>query len=311
MNESVNNIKELLQEKILLSDIIYQQQELNNLSNADIKKISHEVNELKQEKILRDDAELLSSRKPSKNKTVYLSCIAALGISLVFFSIGNIDDPSDSIKSGYIIQNLRGDTIDTWLSWQIPPDKEIYVNVVKNKHLTEERLNLVRSTIMSEEVLDIDDSLQHKGLEGTYSQYYTGWIGALNAISEHTSNTIPTKIKVISEDRNIGDIVIILTDDTSGDGYSGFTKSIADEINNQILKSEITIYNIGKLSDQELLTISRHEFGHALGLAHSTAPEDLMHPQILTNYPYISECNLDAIKELYDGHKNGEVICQS
>ena len=54
-----------------------------------------------------------------------------------------------------------------------------------------------------------------------------------------------------------------------------------------------------------------HEFGHALGLAHSTAPEDLMYPTIETNFPYISECDIDAMKALYDGGNTSEVICRS
>lgn len=95
------------------------------------------------------------------------------------------------------------------------------------------------------------------------------------------------------------------------DGYSGFTKSIADESQNQILKSEITIYEVDKLSNAQFEAILRHELGHALGLAYSTAPEDLMHPTIETEFPYISGCNIDAIVSLYDGGKKSEVICEN
>ena len=54
----------------------------------------------------------------------------------------------------------------------------------------------------------------------------------------------------------------------------------------------------------------RHEFGHALGLAHSTAPEDLMFPTITTSIPFISECDVDAITSLYNGNRQSEVMCE-
>jgi len=45
--------------------------------------------------------------------------------------------------------------------------------------------------------------------------------------------------------------------------------------------------------------------------AHSTAPEDLMYPTIETNFPYISDCDIDAMEKLYDGGNTSEVICES
>ncbi len=55
----------------------------------------------------------------------------------------------------------------------------------------------------------------------------------------------------------------------------------------------------------------RHEFGHAMGLAHSTASEDLMHATIQTDYPYISQCDIDAITGLYNGDQRSQVVCQN
>jgi predicted Zn-dependent protease len=65
------------------------------------------------------------------------------------------------------------------------------------------------------------------------------------------------------------------------------------------------------MSTAALETVIRHELGHALGLAHSTAVEDLMHPTIETNFPYISDCDVDAMVGLYDGGNTSDVICET
>ena len=214
------------------------------------------------------------------------------------------------MQSGYVIQNLRGDTIDTWLSWRLVDGSTLNVNLVDGQKYPD-KIDIVKSVILSEESIEIDDSLLHKGPKGTTSTYYVGWAGALADVAKNpTEFYIPSKFNLIESQRGEGDITIKLTSQSSGDGYSGFTKSIADDAQNQILKSEITIYEVDKLSKAQFETILRHEFGHALGLAHSTATEDLMYPTITTDYPYISECDVDAIILLYNGGEKSEVICE-
>jgi predicted Zn-dependent protease len=61
---------------------------------------------------------------------------------------------------------------------------------------------------------------------------------------------------------------------------------------------------------EELKTIVRHELGHGFGLAHSSAPEDLMYAEIKTEYPYISECDISAIEKLYNNLQESRVICE-
>jgi len=131
------------------------------------------------------------------------------------------------------------------------------------------------------------------------------------AAKTETTLYVPAKFKVIESASGEGDITIELTNQMNADGFSGWTNSIADASQNQILKSRITIFSVNNLSTAALETVVRHELGHALGLAHSTAPEDLMYPTIETNFPYISDCDIDAMEKLYDGGNTSEVICET
>jgi predicted Zn-dependent protease len=186
----------------------------------------------------------------------------------------------------------------------------LVVNIIDGEKYPD-KAEMAKQVILSEKSIEIDNSLLHKGLEGTSSLYYVGWSGALaKAFENITKFYIPNKFEVIESSRGEGDITIHLTNTRNGDGYSGFTNSIADDSQNQILKSSITIYDVDKLSNVQFEAILRHEFGHAVGLAHSTAPEDLMYSIMVTNYPYISDCDIDAIVLLYDGGKSSQVVCE-
>ena len=242
-----------------------------------------------------------------KAGTIVICVIVSLVIFNTYVSLIKSDYTPTELKSGYVIQNLKGDTIDTWLSWRLVDGTTLNVNLINGEKYPN-MAQIVRDVILSNESIEIDNSLLHKGLKGTTSAYYVGWAGAL-ANTMNSKFYIPHKFNIIESSGGEGDITIKLTSQSSGDGYSGFTKSIADDAQNQILKSEITIYNMDKLSKAEFETILRHEFGHALGLAHSTATEDLMYPTITTQYPYISGCDIDAIELLYDGGKKSIVTC--
>lgn len=242
--------------------------------------------------------------------TIVICTIVSLLIFTTYVSLTKSDLTPTELKSGYIIQNLKGDTIDTWLSWRLVDGSILNVNLIDGKKYPD-KAEIVRTVLLSEEAIDIDNSLLRKGPKGTTSTYYVGWTGALASASKiPTEFYIPQKFNIIESSRGEGDITIKLTSQSSGDGYSGYTKSIADDAQNQILKSEITIYEVDKLSKAQFETILRHEFGHALGLAHSTAPEDLMYTTITTDYPYVSDCDIDAIVSLYDGGKKSEVTCE-
>ena len=258
--------------------------------------------------------------KKLRSKSLLIITVVILQLFSLIFLVTGFDliqqselvntNPVSELKSNYIIQNLKGDTIDTFLSWRLVENDVLHVNIV-NAHKYPEKIDIIKDVILSTEAIEIDNSFTHKGPKGSTSTYYLGWVGALEKSSQTpTSFYIPKKLVVIDSATGAGDITIKLVNHRSGDGFSGWTKSIADESQNQILKSEITIYDVENLTDNQLSAITRHELGHALGLAHSTAPEDLMAPTMTTEFPYISPCDIDAIVSLYNGEKLNQVECK-
>lgn len=330
MSDDENHkIKELEQEKKILKKInnsISENSKKSELEkeelSKELEKLRHHSKEVEMTKRLLKKSISKEEQKNQKLSRKHILSMAGAAIVIAAISVGYsllvVDlvgqeyrvDNIGEVKSSYVIQNLRGDTIDTWLSWRLVEGTILYVNVIDSQKYPE-KMDIIKEVVTSDEAIEIDNSLLHKGPKGTSSLYYVGWAGALaEASKKPTEMYIPAKFEIIESQRGEGDITIRLTNMRSGDGYSGFTKSIADDSQNQILKSEITIYDVGNLSKAQFETILRHELGHALGLAHSTAPEDLMHPIIETEFPYISECNVDAIVSLYDGGKNSEVVCE-
>jgi hypothetical protein len=278
----------------------------------------HKNHELEQEKeiyssILNEYKKQFLRANKKQMMWIFIISIMFSVILIIFYLyfLSGIEPVSEHHKSLYLIQNLRGDTVNTWVSWKKFGNGLFHIHVQNSQYATKERLDVIIDVIMSRQKLEIDDSLLHKGPKGTRSVYYAGWYGALNSISDDTKFTIPKNLHFhVDDEIPTGDIMINLTDLSNPDGYSAYTKSIVDSENHQILKSTITVYNIDKISLEDLKTLVLHEIGHGFGLAHSTAPEDLMAPVIATDYPYISECDLDAIHHLYDGGESSNVVCE-
>ena len=316
MTEKTHKNNEREQEKLLREKIdekyenkIKELTEGKKLSDKERKEILQENLLLK--KISKNETESLTS---SKKKLYSIVIIAVLSIAVIFagsmFYVTENIENTISPTSSYIIKNLRGDTIDTWLSWRIPQGQPLVVNIVNAEDYSEEKIKIIQDTILSKQTIQVDNSILGKN-PGT-SLFYLGWVGALESISElDTKYYIPREIQVIKSTEGEGNITILLTDEVNGDGYSGFTKSIADETQNQILKSEITIFDASSITNADLEKLLRHEFGHAIGLAHSSAIEDLMYPTIEMEYPYISQCDLSAIESLYDNGGSSIVICEN
>jgi hypothetical protein len=280
---------------------------------------SKKSRELEQEKILLEGA-LHDSEKHERriHKKHYIS-IAVIAVSVsvgfVVYSyyenqvlINTTSHLLGNYNSNYVIQNLQGSVVNTWVSWDLVQGQVLHVNIVNDANLPEDKINAIKDAILSNGTVTVDNSLINEGPSGS-SIRYTGWVGALANLENDPAATsyIPQKFNITENSNGAGDIVITLTNDENPDGLSGLTKSIAD--GNQVLKSKITIYVASSLSADQLSAITRHEFGHALGLAHSTDPEDVMHATIQTNYPYISGCDIAAIKGLYEGDERSQVIC--
>jgi len=317
----LENEKTKLEAQILTTDKIHELEKSNIKLQTQLTFESQNLLELKQERYS------LTEKADSKEKTSfvmmkkYYMTIAIAGLIIGGF-VGaftlyqdSIDDDymmlvGEHAKSKYLVQNLRGDTLATWFPWMLAENQALHVNILDNNLATQERIDVIQNSIRSEEILDIDNTLTHKVSEKTTSTYYKGWSGALQiAAQKNTELQIPLNFEFSNSKKPIGDIIVELSSLSDPDGYSGYTKSVVDQ--GEILKSHIIIYDVNSMSNEELSIIMMHEFGHSLGLAHSSAPEDLMYPVIETNYPYISECMIDAISGLYDGKKTSEVECQS
>jgi hypothetical protein len=306
LDETTNQIKKL--ENI-------DKTEWNSLEKIDGRSIDelkiHE-NEITQE-ILKIQKEIKKSHS-KKLLIAELSVLPAVFLLIMISGITNIltdftpQQTTSVMKTRYYTENLKGDTVDTWKSWRLV-GTTLNINVLKSPRVTEHQLDIIKNSIISENAVEIDDSIVNKGPPGSKSTYYEGWSGALKSASDKpTKYILPTNFNFVESSGGEGDIIITLSNIKDSDGYTGYTKSVTEE--NEILKSFITIYDISNLSDQQLSTIIRHEFGHALGLGHSTAPEDLMAPTIDMTIPYISECNVDAIIDLYNANEGKQTVCE-
>lgn len=188
--------------------------------------------------------------------------------------------------------------IDTTLPWEIKPDAPIQVIINAETSISAEKINAVKNAIMSENSFTKGDKT-----------FYEGWKGALIEVSKHSTRlSIPTTFNIIESNEPGNKIIITLTEAKDKYGDSGFTRTVVDH--HRLVGANITIYDIDRLTVEEIITITRHEFGHALGLGHSTDPDDLMYEEIITTEPFISDCNINAITELYNEKTLSHILCE-
>jgi hypothetical protein len=193
------------------------------------------------------------------------------------------------------VHALYNDKIETLWAW----DNDI-VNVTLVTSYTIDQLEEITKAVTSEEFYMIEDNLMHKDRPGIYSPYYLGWQGALN-------NANATTPQLNFQVGTGGDIVLELTNLHHPKGFSGLTTQVLDK-DGKVSKVQITIFDVDKISNAMLYTIVLHEMGHALGIGHTTADEELMYPVITTAYPYVSPCTMQALEFAYTEGK-GQVTC--
>ncbi|MDC8451521.1 MAG: matrixin family metalloprotease [Candidatus Nitrosotalea sp.] len=254
--------------------------------------ISHEII------LVKKRIQKLSAKTILKIELLILPVVIIL---LFFVATNYVIQPSSegdpSIKTRYTIENLQGSTTDDYKYWNVASNTPLVVNIINNADVSDQNIQAVKNAITSTETVS-DGSSQ--------ANYFKGWQGAVQTIPD-TKHYIPERFNIIQSSSSEGQIVITLSTIKDGNGYSGITKTIVD--GNQILKAFITIYDADKLTNVQIESIVRHEFGHALGLPHTSNTSDLMYDSITTNHSYISVCDTKALQKLYNEVKPSEGFC--
>ena len=273
--------------KILESDKRSLEFSVIDLDNK-IKESKHHLNETEQQnKILNGIIEQKLSKNHHIRHTIIVSVFVVLLVS-TFVILDRYEKPNEP-KTGYFTYDLKGDQVYGAQKWNKPEGSSFRVYIQNPAGVSDEKIQQVKDAISSMETIQIDDTITHKAPSGEKSTFYFGWERILED-DLHLSTTFVNSM-------HDADIIISLIRTKNMDGYSGWTESTTKD--GEVLQSNITIFNAHEISEQAINTITRHEFGHALGLGHSTDPADLMYPTITTAMPYISECDRAALVSIY------------
>lgn len=113
----------------------------------------------------------------------------------------------------YVVENLKGDVIDTWTAWRLPEGETLHVIIVNSEIVSDDKINSIKNAILSQETVTLENSLVGKSPQGVSSVYYKGWKSALEKAGENdVAFYIPTNIDVTKGEKAIGEITIILSE---------------------------------------------------------------------------------------------------
>ncbi|MFQ5475432.1 MAG: M57 family metalloprotease [Nitrosopumilus sp.] len=168
--------------------------------------------------------------------------------------------------------------------WKEVKDDKIPVLILRDAKVSENQVDVV------------EDAINSKDVKNSRTQFL-GWNEGIKEISKSFGVKVPTLQVQYKLDYKEA-ITIYLMDKTSNQGYDGYTNLFYDE-NGKIKKAFVKIYNVDELSKRQLESIIRHELGHALGLGHTDAKNDLMQSIINMNHNLISLLDLQALARIY------------
>jgi matrixin len=164
----------------------------------------------------------------------------------------------------------------------------IKVAIINEAGLTENKISVVKRAIDSEISYNKGGHI-----------YFEGWIAALESIAP-TRNIEKFKILEYNSENNVNADITIKLLTTQDPNYSGFTKPTI--IEDKMKQASIRIFDSNNITTIQLENLVRHEFGHALGLGHSTDQSSIMYELIESEPKLITDCDLSGLKGLSEGH---------
>jgi len=311
-----NYLKHLTNELARTSEhiqILELEEDLKQNNNYNDSTIEHEIDQLLQKQnhisyemmLIKKKIKKMSAKTILKTELVILPII----ITLLFFVIEDyavqITSTHQIMKTTYNAEDLKDGSTVLYSHWNITDQTPLIVSIENNKNVNQHNMQAIKNAILSTDSITQSHSMIHSsGL--TTDMFFKGWQGAVQTVS-NTKHPMPKKFNIIQSNNGDGRITITLLSDSEEHGYSSITKTLTN--GNQILKTFITIYNSDKLTDNQIETIIRHEFGHALGLPPVTGDVDRMYDTITTDHQYISECDIHTLEKIYNDVDPSDGLC--